>query len=182
MIYWLVTFIFIMGYAAYSYWRKRSAEVLGRAILFPLIAVLIAGSWFLYSWQAGLSVKNFATPSLTFIFANSDRLPVIFARLMKLLLFDIGHWGLLWPLFVLVTFWKWRNLSRVNVLYLWVSVIGPILILTLGFIFSLWDSYVLHVDTALFRIILHTVPLAWLFIATLSSEVNDWFQSLRAPA
>jgi len=180
MVYWLVSFTFIMGYASWFSWRNNSSKLLVQALLFPLSAALIAGSWFVYTWQADLDVKNFASPTIAFLVGNKDRLPVILDQVARQLFLGIGYWGVLWLLFVLVTIWKWRSLARANAFYLWLCVVAPLGVLSFTFLFSLWSRYILHIETALPRIILHTVPIAWLFVASQTNEINVWIQSVRS--
>ncbi len=182
MAYWLVSFVFLMGYAGWSSWRNHSTRLIGQALLFPLITALIAGSWFVYTRQADLDVKSFATPTVAFFLEHTDRLPVILDHVARQLFLGIGYWGLIWLVFLLVTIWKWRSLTRADALYLWLCVVVPIGILSFSFVFSRWPAYILHIETALPRIILQTVPIVWLFIATQTTEVNNWIQSVKSGA
>lgn len=179
-VYWLFSFAFVIGYASWSYWRTKSTKILRQALFVPLIALIIAGSWYLYVWQADIGVQNFVSPTLSLIVERSDRLPVILDHLARLLILGLGYWGLLWLIFLVVSVWKWRNLARVDALFLWLSVTIPISALSFSFIFSRWPTYITHIETALPRIIMHTVPMVWLFIASQTMEIKDWFQSVRS--
>jgi len=180
LVYWLFSFIFIMVYAAWFYRNNKAARILKQALLFPLITIAIAGSWFLYTWQSNLGVNNFNSPTISSLVERIDRLPVIFNYLTRLLFFGMGYWGLLWLIFVVVSIWKWRSLARVDVLYIWLSVTAPIFALSISFVFSQWPSYITHFETALPRLVMQTVPIAWLFIASQISEINEWFQSIKS--
>ena len=182
VVYWVVIFVFIAGYYFLSRKTSRSSISSRQMLVFPAAAVLIAGSWFLLLQITEVEQGSFESPSLDLLFDRSARLAVIARSLFRELFLNFGAWGILWYLFVGTTIWKWRRLSSPSVLLPWISVVFPVLLLNLSFVFSTWDEYTLHIDTALSRLILHVVPLAWLFIAKQGFELQGWFNELKAGA
>jgi hypothetical protein len=104
---------------------------------------------------------------------------VIAEMLVRELFLNIRAWGILRSLFMAITIWKRRSFTQPAAKLLWISVVIPIILLSGSFVFSVWSSYTFHIETALSRLILHTVPLAWLFIAMQSADLKAWFNELR---
>jgi len=179
IVYWAVIFLFILGYYLHSKRVGRKPVSLNQMLLLPFVAILIAGSWFVFVRIAGIEAGSFETLSLSLLLERGNRLAVVAQMLLRELFLNFGAWGILWYLFVALLVWQRRLLAKPSVLLLGVSVVVPILLLTFSFVFSVWDDYTAHVETALSRLILHTAPLAWLFIAQQGSELQAWYNELR---
>ncbi|HEX7976117.1 MAG TPA: hypothetical protein VF498_17040 [Anaerolineales bacterium] len=89
-------------------------------------------------------------------------------------LFAPASWGLLWGLFLLAALNPRRLTTGEG--YLLVSVLAYIGLMSGAFLFSAWQPFTLHIESALQRLLLHVAPAALLFVSARMGEIDDWIK------
>ncbi len=176
-VYWLFNTIFVLFHLIRP--GKTTTGVTKRQtlVLYFGPSLLLVLPWFMFlAWHQVPNI-DFAPLNLATLQANLGRLPVIGGRVFSQYLW-LSHWGFTWFIWLFVTLWRWQQLRDIATLYLWGSAVAPFLLLTFTFTFSVWEPFTTHMDLSLDRLLLHTLPLVWYFIALQTADFGDWLQKL----
>lgn len=171
---------------AFAAWTKREglvylafqggtlliAPLLGRTVRESIRGLLllagmsgaILGPWLLLQGHLQVADSVFATVDVANTLARLDRAPTIVA----ILLGELGliwHWGLLWILFCCALPTLCTGTERPARAYLAASVLIPLLALALGYLYSQWEPFTVHVGFSVDRLALQQAPVAVLFVA-----------------
>lgn len=167
--------------------RIKQRKAIGWILLGSLPFILV---WVGYLRWHEIPNYDFVEPSLTALWQNQARLWVIMEALWGQLT-AVGQWGFLWGIFLLVSLAQLYNLFASNFTnffsrktepsYLWLMTVMPLLMLSVAYIFSNWERGLqTHLGVSLERLVLHTVPACWLFIASVSQPLDRlWHEMLR---
>jgi len=180
IVYWLITLLLLVGHSISTRRSRTRSQRAQSVLLFLVLGALIFGPWYLYGFSHQVPNTDYVSISADVLVTNIDRIPIVATSLGRELLLSFGKWGLLWFLFLLVTIWQRHQLREFSKLYLWLSIVLPILVLSFAYIFSTRNP-TNHINTSLDRLISHVVPSAWFFIATTMVALNTWWQHLVAP-
>jgi hypothetical protein len=164
-IHWAVNLLAIVALGT-AVGRSRRDVAVGVS-LFVVAYLAILGPWFAF-----LSVAPGAgdfVVDLTSLHRGLSRIPVIAGRLVAELM-AVRQWGALWLLFAAVTI-TWRQKLRCDAtrVYLLVAALLPLVVLCGAYVFSVWDPFTRHIETSLYRLVLHAVPVA-VFLAALQLD------------
>lgn len=139
----------------------------------PLVA---AGPWLLLQQRYGLPSVDFLPLSAGVMIENVGRLPAIVKLVGRELLLP-GHWGLIWPAFgsaLLVMIRVGR--ADASKWFLIGTVVLPLVLYSLVFMWSAWSDPMEHARWALPRLLVPLAPMALVFtVFTLYSEGSDPF-------
>ena len=133
------------------------------AILSILPGLLLTIGWRCYlKTMHCLVPSDFSQPTLHLLSHNLNRLGTISGKAFAEVT-DTSDWSIFWLLTLIAIIYLLvsRRLSR---LFLAISVVGPIILYLLAYIFSAWSSYTAHITSSFPRLLLHVMPAAWLAI------------------
>jgi hypothetical protein len=157
-----------------SVWRRAWRGV-GAALL---AAALLSGPWWVFVAWSGGTTPDFMPITAAALQANISRLPTIAWMASAELLSP--NWNLLWPLAVLCGLTGWAA-DREQ--YLTpkghTTALLPLTILLylggmcLGYVFSTFAPYQEHIESSLFRLFAHTVPMLVLWLACQGVEAPE---------
>lgn len=152
-------------------WRCRVKAVL--TYLLPGAMIL---PWFLYLSLRDVPDNDFASVTMQAFLTNAHRFPVLCRMLLAEL--TSTRWGALWILYLLSVLFPSPKRISIGKSYLFIVVGVYIWLITGSFVFSIWPSYILHVETSLSRLVLHVAPIAAFFIAVRFAS-HQGFRSAR---
>ena len=138
--------------------------VAGRKALPMLVMpVAVVAAWMMFQHFYGVPEKDFPSLSPQIALANLNRIPVI-ARVVARELITPGHWGLLWPAFVLTCALAlakrtWRDAD----LLIAAVVVIPLCVYPAIYLFSSWADVEGHVRTSFVRLLVPLAPAALMF-------------------
>ncbi|MFO7678608.1 MAG: hypothetical protein R6X34_01015 [Chloroflexota bacterium] len=179
-IYWALSFCFLVLFVIFisKHPLKKNIQSVG---IYLLPAVFVVMPWFVYLKLNNISNADFSPISLQGFITNTVQFPVIISSFLKQLFVYIPSWGILWWIFVFVTLTRWRSFRAFENVYLWGSAVLPIILLGFAFIYSDWEPLINHLAVSTERIVLHAAPLAWLFIALQTSDLDLWLKNTLFP-
>jgi hypothetical protein len=128
-------------------------------------SVVILGPWLILLKLYSVPHNDYAPVTLVTFLAHYDRLPIIADRILV----ELGkweNWGYLWYLFGAALLLL--PLARSNWIpqaYAALSVIAPLMVFGLGYVFSQWEPFTNHMMYSFDRLVLQQVPMAVLFVA-----------------
>ncbi|MEO6725032.1 MAG: hypothetical protein ABIU20_05580 [Blastocatellia bacterium] len=131
-------------------WRQQWRTFVEAAL--PGIAVIIG-------WQAfvrlnhSLNISQFSMPSSSTLQASLWRAPAIVAAVGGELL-NWRHWGVFWLLGLIATVILWRSKSRESK-WLPLLVLLPLAFYSSVYMFSLWPSFLTHLESSFSRLLIH---------------------------
>jgi hypothetical protein len=167
-IHWAVNLLAIVVLGTMIGRSRRDVAVGVTLFLFAYLAIL--GPWFAF-----LSVPPGAgdfVVDLTSLHRGLARIPVIVGGLVAELM-AVRQWGALWLLVAAVTItWSVKLRHDVSRVYLLVAALLPLVVLCGAYVFSIWDPFTRHIETSLYRIVLHGMPAA-VFLAALQLDHLD---------
>ena len=132
-----------------------------RAVAVFAIPIVLMAPWLIFQRLYGMPSSDFAVPS-NGIFSNMHRLPEI-AGVVGGELLRPGHWGLLWPCWLMAIGLQLRFDRRAMCEWLLVAaVVVPITVYILVFTFSTWPDVNEHVRLAIPRLLVPLAPIALL--------------------
>ena len=162
-------------------WRSRPWLARLRETAVPLgVSFFIVAPWLIYLRWAQIPNVDFTPMTLSGLLAHAERLPIIAAMWQRMFL-QVGEWGVLWLLALLVVVWRWRQLGQAANFFLLVAFAGPLLLFAFSFVYSTWEPFTAHMNVSIARLVLHTTPLTWYLIAVLSTGLDDWLRQLIKP-
>lgn len=149
--------------ASFAPARHRSQQVpTVRGVRWLVLApAIVAGSWELLQRRVVVPDGVFLPISFETLWTHVSRVPVI-AGLLAQELVLLGHWTLLWPVFVVTVFLSISRLRDVSERFLVGAVVIPLGLYACVFVFSSWPDFTEHVGTALPRLIIPLAPVALL--------------------
>jgi len=150
--------IYLLGFLIFNHIRGQ------KNYLFLLLSAIPCLFWYFFLFVNQVTSIDFVTPSYSFLINNINRfteIPVYTRRLLKY----PPHWGLFWPVLLVIMILRYRFIRDKSKVYLAYSVILPLIIYPCLFVFSTWQPYYEHVRTALDRLILQVFPTAFVFFA-----------------
>jgi len=135
-------------------WRNLAALAL------PGAAVL-AGWQAFVRWNHSLNVSQFSPLRLDTLRANLPRVPAIFLAVGSEFA-NWRHWGVFWLIAIGVTVITWRYSSR-DWKLMPLFVLLPVAFYSGAYIFSLWPSFLTHLESSFPRLLVHiTLVAVWL--------------------
>jgi hypothetical protein len=135
----------------------------------PLVAAL---PWLLIQGSYGIPAPDFLAISPPNLLGSARRLPEIL-DLTTRELFRPGHWGLIWPAWLIaVIVIARRGRSDRSDLFLIGAVILPLVLYIVPFVFSAWPDTGEHVRSALPRLLVPLAPLA--LVLTTTTLWREW--------
>jgi len=134
----------------------------------PYSIAILPGLVLIVSWRLYLRAlhvvpaSDFVRPSLQLLSSNLVRVPSI-GRIALAELTDFGLWSIFWLLTIVAIVYlvTSRTLSRLVVT---LSILSPVVLYLLAYVFSAWPSYTAHITSSLPRLLLQVVPVGWLAI------------------
>lgn len=156
-----------------------SSSRIKQLLIYPAFGLLISGSWYLFIILGDIRITSFDSPTLLTLVERTSRIPTIIGTYLKHLS-DPLEWGLLWFIFAIVTVWQRHKLKNKSILFVWLMTLLPLLFTATGILLSSDAVYGSHVSTAVDRLIMHTVPTAWFYVALSTTELDVWLQSMIA--
>jgi hypothetical protein len=147
-----------LGAAVMAFAGRRAAPL----VVLPLAVIV---PWAIIQQIYGVAERDFPSLSPQIAFAHLDRLPVI-ARVAARELVTPGHWGLLWPSFVLIGLAGIvrRRLRNIDVI-LASMVVVPACVYAASYLFTSWTDVEGHVRTSFVRLLVPLAPIAIIFAA-----------------
>jgi hypothetical protein len=152
------------------------AALAGTAVIFAqrkskkLLLALCPGLFLILGWQLFLGSIH-ATRSPDFLALNFstfvthlDRLPPIFLAVLTDMA-RLDHWSIFWLLLMIACIFMFWRLRSWQSLLLMIGTLLPIFMYSSTYVFSAWPDYLNHVYSSIPRLLMHVVPVAWLFIA-----------------
>ncbi len=164
--------------AAVAAWTKVEGAILAlclgavvmmvagrRAAPLVLLPLAVIVPWTIFQQLWGLPEKDFPSLSPLVALANLDRVPVI-ARVTARELITPGHWGLLWPSFVVMAVigLVQRRFRDVHVVMAFVVMV-PLCIYAASYLLSSWTDVEGHIRTSFVRLLVPLAPVAIMFAA-----------------
>jgi hypothetical protein len=150
----IVAFRIWFGEGARRRWRSLAALAL------PGAAVL-AGWQAFVRWNHSLNVSQFSPLRFSTLRANLPRVPANFLAVGGEFA-NWRHWGAFWLIAVGVTVMAWRSTSR-DWKMLPLFVLLPAAVYSGVYIFSLWPSFLTHLESSFPRLLVHVTMVAvWL--------------------
>ena len=148
------------------------------------ILSILPGLFLIIGWRFYLKVmhavmaSDFFQPTLHLLSHNVSRLGTIGGKAFAEIS-ETSHWSIFWllTLIAIIYLFVGRRLSR---LLLAASVVSPIILYPLIYVFSAWPSYTAHITSSLPRLILHVMPAAWLAIGLALSSPKAQSETLES--
>jgi hypothetical protein len=136
-----------------------------------LVPVAALAPWVTLQHRYGIPAADFLPVTIANAVDNLHRVPIILELVVRELLRP-GHWGLLWPAWVIAVLLVMTNRDRIaSDLFLITAVAIPLVLYAVPFIFSSWADVDQHVRSALPRLLVPLAPIAlWLTAATFWRE------------
>src|SRR5260370_2789097 len=148
------------------------------------ILSILPGLFLIIGWRCYLKVMHavppadFFQPTLHLLSHNVTRLGTISGKAFAETV-ETSHWSIFWLLTLIAIIYLsvTRRLSR---LLLATSIVSPIVLYLLTYVFSAWPSYTAHITSSLPRLFLHVIPAAWLAIGFALSPPKAQSETLQS--
>ena len=138
-----------------------------------MIPAVLLAPWLWVQQAYGIAAADFVTMNVSNGFAGARRIPVILDLVARELLRP-GHWGLLWPAWLMATLLAvTRRRTDTTAMFLIGVVAVPLAMYVIPFMYSSWADAGEHVKTALPRLLVPLAPIALVFTATVLSR--EWW-------
>jgi hypothetical protein len=135
-----------------------------------LAAAALPGAAVILGWQVfvrlnhSLNISQFSPLSFGTLRTNLWRAPAIVAAVGSEML-NWRHWGVFWLIALAATVMLWRSKSR-ELKMLPLLVLLPVVIYSGVYVFSLWPSFLTHLESSFPRLLIHVALVAVLNVST----------------
>lgn len=171
MVHWAVNLFGLMIFGCLCR-QSRPVELVKVLVAFVILSFVLLGPWQILLRFLRVPDNDFAPVAFDTALANVGRVPTIVTSLVAHFL-ALQYWGSFWLMFFIGLVWHWRKMRRDPARgYLAFAVLFPLGLLACAFLFSIWEPFTFHIDTALPRLMLHTAPAAALFVALQFEELD----------
>ena len=129
---------------------------------------ILPGVFLILAWRAYLQIQHvarpsdFAQPSLHLLTGNLSRVGPIMRTAFEEVS-ETAHWSIFWllALTAIIYLFSSRQFLRIVVA---ITVVAPVVLYLMTYLFSAWPSYTAHVTSSLPRLLLHVMLASWVAI------------------
>jgi hypothetical protein len=145
-------------------WLVRRGRLSGRqatalALVYFLLALSIPLLWQVFLALYGTYQFNFLPLTLATFWTNLPRLPGISLNILTRLLNP--YWNFTWLFAGLILGIRGKKVRLAPMSWMILPVIGYLALVSLGYVFSQFEPYLVHLNNSAERLILQATPLAW---------------------
>lgn len=162
LVYWSLQTVVVLIASVRSNGFRKALSNLG---LFAGISGIVLVPWLTFLGLFHLQSYDFSAVSPQTTLAGLDRLPVIVASVLRELANPM-HWVLLWVVFavaVVLLILRPGNVWWLRA-YLALSAAVPIVVFSLGYMYSTWQPVTDHIKNSMERLALQQAPAATVFV------------------
>lgn len=153
-----------MAIIALRAWLDGALRPQWRAVVTTALpgAAVIAGWQLFVSMNHSLSISQFSPVNIHTLKNNLWRIPTIFLAVTGELL-NWRHWGIFWLIVLLAMVIAWRGSKRALKLQP-LFVLLPVVFYASVYVFSLWPSFLTHLESSFPRLLIHVALVGALIV------------------